>query len=66
MRPRKINIMFDETILVSKTKYEEMKDQIEIDKAVIQSLKDIISQQARDLEEYKTFFKNMQKLLDKQ
>lgn len=65
MRYRKINIIIDDTTPVSKTKYEEMKDQIEIDKAVIQSLKDIISQQARDLEEYKTFFENMKKLLDK-
>lgn len=65
MRFNRVNIIFDDTTTVSKTKYEEMKDQIEIDKAVIQSLKDIISQQARDLEEYKTFFENMKKLLDK-
>ena len=66
MRFNRVNIIFDDTIPVSKTKYEEMKDQIEIDKSVIQSLKEIISQQARDLEEYKTFFKNFKNLVDKQ
>lgn len=66
MKFRPITVIFDETIPVSKAKYEEMEDQIAIDKAYIQSLKNIISQQAKELAEYKNFFENMQKLLDKQ
>ena len=53
---RKLNIIFDTTI---ETEYIKMKHEI-------QSLKELTTQQALELQKYKTFFENFKKLLDKQ
>lgn len=54
--PRKLNIIFDTTI---ETEYIKMKHEI-------QSLKELTTQQALELQKYKTFFENFKNLLDKQ
>lgn len=56
---KRINIIFDDTIRISRTKYEALKQANE-------TLKQIIIDQREELQEYKTFFENMKKLLDKQ
>lgn len=56
--PRKLNIIFDTTIKISETEYIKMKHEI-------QSLKELTTQQALELQEYKKLFENLKKLLDK-
>lgn len=56
---KRINIIFDDTIRISKADFEALTN-------ANKTLKEIIIQQREELQEYKTFFKNMQKLLDKQ
>lgn len=56
---KRINIIFDDTIRISKADFEALTN-------ANKTLKEIIVQQQEELQEYKTFFKNMQKLLDKQ
>ena len=55
---KRINIIFDDTIRISKADFEALTN-------ANKTLKEIIVQQQEELQEYKTFFKNMQKLLDK-
>lgn len=59
MSPRKLNIIFDTTIKITETEYIKMKQEI-------QSLKELTTQQALELQEYKNLFKNFKKLLDNQ
>ena len=59
MPPRKLNIIFDTTIKITGTEYIKMKHEI-------QSLKELTTQQALELQKYKTFFENFKNLLDKQ
>ncbi len=59
MPPRKLNIIFDTIIKITETEYLKMQHEI-------QSLKELTTQQALELQEYKTFFENFKKLLDKQ
>ena len=56
---KRINIIFDNTIKITETEYIRMKHEIEM-------LKELTAAQSIELQEYKTFFKNMQNLLDKQ
>ena len=59
MPPRKLNIIFDTTIKITETEYIKMQNEI-------QSLKELTTQQALELQKYKTFFENFKNLLDKQ
>lgn len=60
MPPRKrLNIIFDTTIKISETEYIKMQHEI-------QSLKELTTQQALELQEYKKLFKNFKNLLDEQ
>ena len=54
--PRKLNIIFDTTI---ETEYIKMKHEI-------QALKELTTQQALELQEYKKLFENFKKLVDNQ
>jgi hypothetical protein len=59
MPPRKLNIIFDTTVKITETEYIKMLHEI-------QSLKELTTQQALELQEYKTFFEKFKNLLDKQ
>lgn len=56
---RKLNIIFDNTIKISETEYLQMQHEI-------QALKELTTQQALELKEYKKLFENFKNLLDKQ
>lgn len=56
---KRLDIIFDNTIKITETEYIRMKHEIE-------TLRELTATQALELQEYKTFFENMQKLLDKQ
>lgn len=58
MRPKRLNIIFDTTIKLTETEYIKLLDEI-------QSLKELTTKQALELHEYKIFFENFKKLLDK-
>ena len=58
MPPRKLNIIFDTTIKITETEYIKMQHEI-------QALKELTTQQALELQEYKKLFENFKKLLDK-
>ena len=58
MPPRKLNIIFDTTIKITETEYIKMQHEI-------QALKELTTQQALELQEYKKLFENFKNLLDK-
>lgn len=55
MRPKRLNIIFN---TITETEYIKLLDEI-------QSLKELTTQQALELQEYKNFFENFKKLVDK-
>lgn len=55
----RINIIFDDTIRISRADFEALTN-------ANKTLKEIIVQQREELQEYKNFFKNFKNLVDKQ
>lgn len=56
---QRLNIIFDDTIRISKADFEALTN-------TNKTLKDIIIRQQEELEKYKNFFENFKKLVDKQ
>lgn len=56
---QRLNIIFDDTIRISKADFEALTN-------ANKTLKDIIIRQQEELQKYKTFFENFKNLLDKQ